>query len=75
LREAWNTSKQEDIENKEKMQALTLAKECYLMKLDLLTNAAIVDEFVCDKSKDKERVKASSNNSANGRNIIFNNFD
>jgi len=74
LREAWNTSKQEDIE---KMHALTLAKECYLMKLDLLTNAAIVDDaikLVCDKSKDKERVKTSSNNSANGRNII-NNFD
>jgi hypothetical protein len=49
------------------MQALTLAKECYSMKLDLLTNATVVDDairFVCDKSKHKERLKASSSNNS-----------
>jgi len=49
------------------MQALLLAKECYSMKLDLLTNATVVDDairFVCDKSKDKQRLKASSSNNS-----------
>jgi predicted transcriptional regulator len=43
-REAWSTSKQENIDNKEKIQALSLAKECYSMKLDLLTNATVVSD-------------------------------
>jgi hypothetical protein len=37
-----------------KIQALSLAKECYSMKLDLLTNATVVDDairFVSSKSK------------------------
>jgi len=34
-------------ENKrEKIQALSLAKECYAMKLDLLTNATVVDDAI-----------------------------
>jgi hypothetical protein len=46
----------------EKIQALSLAKECYSMKLDLLTNATVVDDaisFVSDKSKDKEKMESS----------------
>jgi predicted transcriptional regulator len=54
-REAWNTA--HDTEDKrEKMQALSLAKECYSMKLDLLTNATVVEDairFVSQKSKEK----------------------
>jgi hypothetical protein len=38
LREAWNTSQQTE-DRRGKIQALSLAKECYSMKLDLLTNA------------------------------------
>jgi hypothetical protein len=30
-------------DKREKIQALSLAKECYSMKLDLLTNATVVD--------------------------------
>jgi hypothetical protein len=53
--------------------ALSLAKECYSMKLDLLTNAAVVDDairFVSEsgKSKDKDRgeqVKSSPSSSGN----------
>jgi predicted transcriptional regulator len=44
-----------------------LAKECYSMKLDLLTNATVVDDairFVSEsgksKDKDREQVKSSS---------------
>ena len=53
-KEAWNTAT--DAEDKrEKLQALSLAKECYSMKLDLLTNATVVDDairFVSSKSKE-----------------------
>jgi hypothetical protein len=38
---------------REKIQALSLAKECYSMKLDLLTNVTVVDDairFVFNKS-------------------------
>jgi hypothetical protein len=43
LKEAWNTSHQARQE-REKIQALSLAKECYSMKLELLTNATVVDD-------------------------------
>jgi hypothetical protein len=67
LREAWSTSQQTE-DRREKIQALSLAKECYSMKLDLLTNATVVDDairFVSEseksKGKDKEeQVKSSS---------------
>jgi hypothetical protein len=54
LREAWTTSQKTD-EAREKIQALSLAKECYSMKLDLLTNATVVEDairFVSSKSKE-----------------------
>jgi hypothetical protein len=67
LREAWNTSQQTE-DRREKIQALSLAKECYSMKLDLLTNAIVVDDAIrfvsaSEKSKDKDKedqVKSSS---------------
>jgi DNA-binding Lrp family transcriptional regulator len=55
LREAWNTAENTE-DKREKIQALSLAKECYSMKLDLLTNATVVDDairFVSEKSKEK----------------------
>src|SRR3982750_3697403 len=55
-REAWNTAQNTE-DKREKIQALSLAKECYSMKLDLLTNATVVDDairFVSQKSKPKE---------------------
>ena len=36
LKEAWSTSQQTE-DRKQNIQALSLAKECYSMKLDLLT--------------------------------------
>jgi predicted transcriptional regulator len=52
-KEAWNTANQTE-DKREKIQALSLAKECYSMKLDLLTNATVVDDairFVTEKGK------------------------
>jgi hypothetical protein len=73
LREAWSTSQQTE-DKREKIQALSLAKDCYSMKLDLLTNATVVDDairFVYHKSKDKEgeQVKRSSSCSDNSGNV------
>ena len=51
-REAWNTAANTE-DKREKIHALSLAKECYSMKLDLLTNATVVDDairFVSSKS-------------------------
>lgn len=69
LREAWNTSQKTE-DRREKIQALSLAKECYSMKLDLLTNATVVDDairFVSEsetpKDKDREQVKSSYSSS------------
>ncbi len=52
-REAWTTSQQAQ-DKREKIHALSLAKECYSMKMDLLTNATLVDNavrFVSQKPK------------------------
>src|SRR5919202_4873407 len=59
-KEAWNTAANTE-DKREKLQALSLAKECYSMKLDLLTNATVVDDairFVSQKPKDK--IKSST---------------
>ncbi|MFL6417842.1 MAG: hypothetical protein ACJ71P_00290 [Nitrososphaeraceae archaeon] len=59
-KEAWNTAQNTE-DKREKIQALSLAKECYSMKLELLTNATVVDAaigFVSTKSK--ENLKSST---------------
>jgi DNA-binding transcriptional regulator LsrR (DeoR family) len=43
LKEAWMMSQTESIKG-DKIRALSLAKECYAMKLELLTNATVVDD-------------------------------
>jgi hypothetical protein len=43
---------------------ISLAKECYSMKLELLTNATVVDDairFVSQKSKEKLKPSGSGN--------------
>ena len=60
-KEAWNTAQNTE-DKREKIQALSLAKECYSMKLDLLTNATVVDDairFVSHKSKSASSFKLS----------------
>ncbi|MFL6400911.1 MAG: hypothetical protein ACJ72J_15205 [Nitrososphaeraceae archaeon] len=61
-KEAWNTAQSTE-DKREKIQALSLAKECYSMKLDLLTNATVVDDairFVSQKSKENHKTISSS---------------
>jgi predicted transcriptional regulator len=59
-REACNAAQQAE-DKREKIQALSLAKDCYSMKLDLLTNATVIDDairFVSQKSN-KEKIKSA----------------
>ena len=61
-REAWSTAHNTE-DKREKIQALSLAKECYSMKLDLLTNATVVDDairFVSQESKENLKPTSSS---------------
>ena len=51
-KEAWNTAHNTE-DKREKIQALSLAKECYSMKLDLLTNATVVDDAIRFVSSNK----------------------
>ena len=62
-KEAWNTAQNTE-DKREKIQALSLAKDCYSMRLDLLTNATVVDDairFVSGKSIVKAEAMDSSN--------------
>jgi hypothetical protein len=64
-KEAWNTAHNTE-DKREKIQALSLAKECYLMNLDMLTNATVVDDairFVSQKAKSKEESNILTNDS------------
>ena len=56
LREACTTSQQTD-ESREKIQPLSLAKECYPMKLELLTNATVVEDAIKFVSSDRKKTK------------------
>jgi predicted transcriptional regulator len=59
-KEAWNTAQNTE-DKRERIQALSLAKDCYSMKLDLLTNATVVDDAIrFVSSKTKENLKSSA---------------
>jgi hypothetical protein len=53
----YGDSKQENIDTKEKIQTFSLAKECYSMKLNLLTNATVVDDAIRFISSNKSNEK------------------
>jgi hypothetical protein len=65
LKEAWNAAANTE-DKREKIQALSLAKECYSMKLDLLTNATVVEEairFIAEKQQTELKKIAISDDS------------
>jgi hypothetical protein len=65
-KEAWNTAQNTE-DKREKIQASSLAKDCYSMKLDLLTNATVVDDAIRFVSKSKEKPKSSANGSEHNK--------
>jgi hypothetical protein len=57
-KKTWNTATNTE-DKREKIHALSLAKECYSMKLDLLTNATVVDDAIRFLSQQfKEKIKS-----------------
>jgi nitrogen fixation/metabolism regulation signal transduction histidine kinase len=60
LREAWNTATNTE-DKREKIQSLSLAKDCYAMKLELLTNATVVDDAIRFVEHNKQQPKERSN--------------
>jgi hypothetical protein len=54
MKEAWNTAAHTEIE-REKIQALSLAKECYAFKLELLTNVTVVDDAIRFVNNEKNK--------------------
>jgi hypothetical protein len=62
-KEAWNTAQSTE-DKREKIQALSLAKECYSMKLELLTNATVVDDAIrfVSSNKFKDSLRPSDDN-------------
>jgi predicted transcriptional regulator len=67
-KEAWNTAYNTE-DKREKIQALSLAKECYSMKMDLLTNATVVDDAIrfVSSNKSKEKLKPSANDNEHNK--------
>ena len=61
-KEAWNAAANTE-DKREKIHALSLAKECYSMKLDLLTNATVVEDVIRFVSQEsKEKVESTNSN-------------
>ena len=65
LKEAWSAAEQTS-DKREKIQALSLAKDCYSMKLELLTNATVVEDairfvstYYIRISSEKEKIEKS----------------
>ncbi len=64
VKEAWTTSQQTQ-DRREKIQALSLAKDCYAMKLELLTNATVIDDairFITTNANSKEPINRTMPN-------------
>jgi hypothetical protein len=63
LKEVWTISQTDESIKSDKIKALALAKECYAMKLELLTNATVVDDairFVASHAASTGTEKANS---------------
>jgi predicted transcriptional regulator len=71
-REAWNAAQNTE-DKREKIQALSLAKKCYSMKLDLLTNATVVDDAIRFVSSQKSKEASEENEAVEQRiaNTVF----
>ena len=70
VKEAWTTSQQTQ-DRREKIQALSLAKECYAMKLELLTNATVVDDAIRFVTEHGKSVAIISSGRATARTVTI----
>lgn len=62
LRESWSMSNTA-VDKREKIEALKLARDCYSMRLDLLTNSNVINDSIrfIEKSKNNEKENLSNN--------------
>ena len=60
LKEAWTMSQTENIKG-DKIKALALAKDCYAMKLELLTNATVVDDAIRFVASNSAKITEKAN--------------
>jgi hypothetical protein len=67
LREAWTVALRAE-DTKEKIQALSLAKEVYSTKLDLLTNAGVMADAMKFIELHKQQQKENNNNNTTENN-------
>jgi predicted transcriptional regulator len=74
LKEAWNISNNVEADKREKIHALSLAKECYSMKLELLTNATVVDDAMrfVEQGKEKLSKRQEYNNNQELKELEYN---
>ena len=65
-KKAWEISENPETEDRTKVQALSLVKECVINKLDLLTDATVVDDAIrfvsSNRSKNKDKLESFSSN-------------
>ena len=64
LRESWSIS-DKAIDKREKIEALKLARDCYSMRLDLLTNSSVINDSMRFIEKSKLKQNLSNNNENN----------
>jgi hypothetical protein len=73
LTEAWTMSMDADSDKRERMQALSLAKECYAMKLDLLSSATVVDRAVRFVDNHNHKTGVLGNNTSQDKEVAIDN--
>jgi hypothetical protein len=74
LREAWNTSRNTE-DRREKIAALSLAKDVYSMRLDLVTNADVISSVMKFIGAYKSNKSENGNNNNSNTNKIDNNSE
>ena len=61
LRESWSMS-ENAIDKREKIEALKLARDCYSMRLDLLTNSNVVNDSIRFIEKTRQNLSTKKEN-------------
>ena len=61
-RKAWEVSEKSNLEQKTEVQALSLAKECIINKLELPTKAAVIDEAIKFVERSKVKLEEKTEN-------------
>ena len=70
-KKAWEISENPQTEEKTKVQALSLAKDCVINKMELLTNANVVDDSMKFIEQAKEKLEEKTENINQTTNIVF----